>query len=309
MPDSFEKLPARPNTESGQGVAESRAGFEIIKNSELLADQGNGDLAENLKVFATSLGTEVYAATDRGIGKTENHDRVVINTGVSQFSVLDGMGSAKASQILAKSILTYPGDLAKSLEAAKSEMSANGVYEGTCLISARLTPKKTLKISQVGDCGAMVFDADGKIKFSATSGVRMHSTPLEVDMKEFGIERTSQSLVDTTPAGCISGHSGELYNYDEIQLTDGDTTLLFSDALWSNFSTKEISRLVKQNRNPLDLFKIISKELRRKMQAGNTISSNSKDDIFSSLEEKAQCFYGGDHVPQADNQSLVLFQV
>lgn len=36
-----------------------------IRDATLLADQGNGDLSENLRVFETPEGVVVYAATDR----------------------------------------------------------------------------------------------------------------------------------------------------------------------------------------------------------------------------------------------------
>jgi len=279
-----------------------------IRDAALLADQGNGDLAENLHIFETPEGIVVYAATDRGIGQNENHDRVVINPNTSQFTVLDGMASAEPSQILAEKILAYPNDLTKAIEEARSVMRARQIYHGTCLISAELTPDKTLNVSQSGDCGLIAFGSDGKVKFSATRQVKMHTLPLKVDMKDFGIQRTYQRLVDTSPVSFISVSSGDLHDYDEVKLAEGDTVILFSDALWSNFSTDELSALVAQNRNPQDLFRRISEDLNRKMQSAAT-PLLSKDDVFSSVEEKARCYYGGDHVPHSDNQSLVLPRV
>ena len=155
----------------------------------------------------------------------------------------------------------------------------------------------------------MIFDPDGKIKFSALNQVKGRSTILDVNMKEFGIERTYQRLVGTSPVSFVSSSSGKLYNYDDIQLANGDVVLLFSDVLWCNFSQNEISELVRQNKDPEGLFRKIAEELKQKMQSANNIFSSKKDTIFSSYKERARCYYGGDYVPQSDNQSLILFQV
>jgi len=299
MPNNIEKIFLHSKDKS----------IEVERNSAILADRGNGDMAENFYIFETPAGIKAYAATDRGIGKEENNDRVIINSSSSQFTVLDGMLGSRASQILAEKILANPDNLEKALDEAKSEMRAQRVNDGTCLVSAKLTPEKILQVSQVGDCGALVLDQNGKIKFSATHQVKFRSTALEVNMKEFGIERTEQRLVDTSPRDSVSSTSGSLYYYDDIQLADRDIVLLFSDALWSNFSDAEISQLIRQNKDPQNLFNKISDELKRKMSAENNIFSSKKDEVFSSFKERAKCYYGGDYVPQSDNQSLVLFQV
>lgn len=299
MSDNIEKIFLQPKDNK----------IEIEKDSIVLADQGDGDLAENLHIFETPAGIKVYAATDRGIGNEQNNDRIVINPQSSQFTVLDGMLGPRDAQILANKILTNQNQLKKALDEAKIEMLIRRYQEGTCLISAKLTPEKILQISQVGDCGALVFGQDGKIKFSATHQVKFRSTFLDVNMKEFGIERTEQRLLDTSPRDSISATSGSLYYYDDMRLEEGDTVLLFSDAIWSNFSISEISQLVSQNRNPQNLFNEIAEKMKRKMHAEKNIFSGKKDEVFPSFKERAQCYYGGDYVPQSDNQSLILFKI
>lgn len=288
-------------------IEKLNSNFEIRKDCALLNHCGSGDLEKNIQIFKTPEEIIVYAATDRGIGKEENHDRVIINTDVSQFTVLDGMGSAAASQILAEKIIVYPNDLKKALEEAKIEMRTCYVKEGTCLISAKLTPEKTLKVYQVGDCGAIVFGSEGTVKFSATNQVKTYSQVLEVDMKDFGIKKSYQKLVETSPDSFISGFFGNLHEYPEIQLVDEDIVFLFSDVLWCNFSIEELSKLVAQNKNPQNLFRTISEKLKQKMQSADILSAKKYD--FPSIKEKAQCYYGGDYVPHRDDQSLVLFQV
>lgn len=301
MSEDFGKLFARRDATVG-------GNFEIKKDNALLDNRGNGNLIKNLKVFETPEGIIVYAATDRGIGQTENHDRVVINASVSQFAVLDGMNSAGASQVLASKILAHPDNLEKSLNEADSELKMRRVPEETCLISAKLTPEKILKITQIGDCGAMVFDTEGKHKFSATHEIKMRVQTLPVDMKEIGIKRNSQKLVSTSSVSFFSAYYSEKpYHYDDIQLVEGDTILLFSDALWCNFSEAEISTMIKQNSNSQDLFKKISETLMRKMLVKKSLLPARKDDVFN-LKERAQCYFGGDYFPQNDNQSLIIFK-
>jgi len=311
MLDKSEKIFLQPDAERDRkiGTFDDRANFEIKKESAILADRGNGNLVENIRIFGVLKGIKIYAATDRGLGNEDNNDRVIINADSARFSVLDGMLSADASQILAKKILVNPDNLEKALDEAKSEMMARHVNDGACLVSAELTPGNILRVSQIGDCGALVLDPSGKIKFSATQQVRFRSTALEVNMKELGIKQTSQMLIETSPRSFVSGSSGDLYSYDDFQLTKGDTTLLFSDVIWSNFSMSEISQFIKQNKAPRDLFEKIAEELRRKMQSANNIFSSKGDDVFPSFKERTQCYYGGDYVPNSDNQSLILFQV
>lgn len=305
MSQDFEGVPTPPHIKAVSNEAQSNP--EIRKDCALLKDQGDGsgNLEKNLQIFETPKGVKIYAATDSGHGKRENHDRVIIDSVGSQFVVLDGMGSAGASQILAETILAHPNDLKGALEKAKLKMATSGIHNGACLISGHLTAENTFKVYQVGDCGAVVFDRVGHVKFSAADKkqVKMRLETLEVDIP--GVDKKSQQLVDTLPGNFISSHSGELHGYSDIELVAGDTALLFSDAVWCNLSMNELSKLVMQHRNPQDLFRKISELLNQKMRSVDVLSQSG----FSSYLEKAKSYYGGDYVPSVDNQSLVLFQL
>jgi hypothetical protein len=303
MPESLENKFARADI--------TKADFAISKEAAILDTQGNGNMAENLRVFETPEGIKVYAGTDRGIGNKENQDRVVVNPQVSQFAVLDGMKDSRPAQILAEKIYAFPGDLRKSIREAALELQQRRINQGTCMLVAELKPGKKLSVSQFGDSGALVFDIQGKIKLSATHEVKTHTDVLEVDdLKEFGIERTSQKLLTITPKSFFSAYDdSDPYKYEDVQLEEGDTVLLFSDALWSNFSMGEISDLVMENKNFEDLFKTISETLMKKMYAEENIMSGYKEGDILNLEQRLQYYYGGECVPQKDNQSLVIFKV
>ncbi len=289
--------------------ASTESSEKRIKDAALLADEGNGDLAENLRVFETPEGVVVYAATDRGIGKRENHDRVVISPRVSQFSILDGMNSAEASHVVAEEILAHADAIPAALENARSALRTRRIHDGTTLITAKLTPEKTLRVAQSGDCGAIIFDASGKVTFAARRQVKFRTTTLDVDLKSFGVKRTSQRLVDTSSVSPIFSTSGVLHDYDDVKLSKGDTVMLFSDAVWSNFSADELSQLVSQNRNPRNLFGKIAEGFRQKMRAADSLLSSVTNESLGAMSERVRHYYDCDYVPHADNQSLIIFQV
>lgn len=288
----------------------SEDNFEVCEESAILDNEGNGNLVENRRIFRTPEGVLIYAGTDRGIGKAENHDRIIINAQMSQFTVVDGMGGDRASQVLAQKIFENPENLETAIELAQSEMKKKNINKGACLISARLTPEKILKISQIGDCGATVFDGTGKIKFNANKQITTRFNHLEVKgMEKIGVERAYQKLVEISSKNFVSSSSAQMHTYNDFQLTEDDIVLLFSDAVLKNFSPEELSYHIANNNDSKDIFDKLSDELRKKMQAASSRFSSKADSIFSNPKERAKCYYDSDYVPQSDNQSLVVFKV
>lgn len=280
--------------------------LDITTTAKLLEDLWNWDLAKTLNIFRTPNWLLIYAATDAGFQKKENHDRVVINPNEYRFSILDWEGSARASHILANALLNFPDDLDNALKKAQTLLQKSGIHNATCLITAKLTPNNRLNVSQFWDCWALIFDREGTIKFSAKNQVKFRYDTLNVDMEFLWVTRTSQKLVDTSSVTTFSWISRSAYHYDEIQLSEWDTVILFSDFLWSNFSIKELSRMVKETKEPLDLFKKIAELSKLKMQSAD-LTINKYD--FISYENKCKLYYSWDYVPHVDNQSLLIFKI
>lgn len=280
--------------------------LDINFTAKLLEDSWDWDLAKTLNIFRTPSWLLIYAATDAGFNKEENHDRIVVSPNECRFSVLDWEASAWASHVLAQALLEFPNNLDKALTAAQVQLQQKRIHSATCLITAKLTPDNRLNVSQIWDCWALVFDRDGKIKFSAKDQVKLHSDTLSVDMEFLGIDRTSQKLIDTSSVTTFSWISYYPSHYDGIQLSEWDTVILFLDFLWSNFSMKELSEIVRETKEPLALFKKIADLSKRKMQSADW--SMDKYD-FVSYRDKFKLFYSWDFVPHVDNQSLVVFKI
>ncbi len=281
---------------------------EVISHNMILDSVGNGNMADNYQIFRSLSGQMIYASTDAGIGENRNDDRVIIKLSLEEFTILDGMDSSIPSKILAEVILNGQDEIEQSVRNGVESLKSENVHKGVCLISVK-KHDQTLKFKQAGDCGAMVFTSDGKIKFVAddSSQINQNITILPVDLTDVGIERDKQSLVDTLPNNFISAGGGNLYKHDDVRCEKGDIVILFSDFLWSNFSKRELSFIVKEYKTPEDIFKKISHVtyLKMKSEIGSALSYKG----FDSLGEKMKVYYGGDHVPQIDNQSLLLFQM
>lgn len=262
---------------------------EVRTDSALLDTMGTGNLMDSMETFEVE-GVTVHAATDSG-GKSENHDRVVIQPDLKRFTVLDGSGGAGASQAYGEQILLHD-DLNEAVTEGRQAIKHHDL---STLISATLIDGNSVEVVQCGDAGALVFTRNGECKFKATEDVRWDSWRVDITPAEY-TERTVQTSMGTRSTKSLSSTSANLTKYEPVQLGSGDYVILFSDVIWSNFSIPELERIFKDSNSAEEAFMAIANQLAKKFNDGWDLES---------MKAKYDC----DFIPDQDNQSLICFQV
>ncbi len=252
-------------------------------NSKLLDGENAKSLADGMRSFGFADLARITASTDIGVGKTENQDRVMINSKFGVTAVIDGIGGEEDggifAQIFSEELGTSPlapiqaayNALEKAKKLGLNKMAA------ACFMSARLHREDNGKlyftdIVQAGDVKMIILDDNGDVYWSsrdqslvdliANGDVTYKQLATQVPknnpvmrvMKERSkkgqvLLSKDEAIYSTLRSRVVNYVGGEievdLKDYRDVPVKKGYRMIMTSDGVSDNFTNEEIADLVR----------------------------------------------------------------
>ncbi len=290
---------------------------ENAKKAEILDGGDSECLKENIHTYTLRSGDFVAAATDRGIDRERNEDRMVVDPLSSSVVAIDGLGGGDngdlAAQILAEAFEFSKGNPKKAIKECirvMQELIAKRLltrFDGACFASVRIsedyeTDNKTANIKIVGDAKVMIFGKKGP-RFISKEQSQIQ------DLLNSGVLTEDQALYfifRNIISNCVNGR-GDTKNplSDEIYIEEGDIILVMSDGISSNLTPDEIWELIQEYRNdPKKIIEILSDVTDARMKNSKRIINDTPDRIYD-----GEYMDGYKSKPSPDNRALAVIRV
>lgn len=182
---------------------------------------------ENAPVIETLYGN-VSLASNVGVGKERNEDRVFLDTNLNLFGVVDGIGGYErgdeAAEIVCQQVIhgvnqgVDPGVLQHK---ASTSMRSNGILMGGACYLYFQVIKKEIHARWAGDVKLIIFNESGEVTYE-----------------------TKSTDISSAPRGQNSGK----VSVDIADFMNHHIAIAASDGLWDNVALDEVRKLVQETR-------------------------------------------------------------
>ena len=307
-------IPVRKHVEdtlNGVGATEI-VSFDDIENLTARVYEGK-----------TATGDSYLAATDKGIGRDENQDCLLIDPTNNLFVVIDGVGSGKNSKQAAISIAEgfreKPKDPAQAIEKACDFMKNDGVspdpdspeYGGACFASVRMVEKSAgryLEVAKSGDVKVLILK-NNSIVWESHDDSDIQQL---IDAKIL----TGHEPYYSPYAGQINKMIGPEYHSDDFEIVNPDILLekgmriiVMTDGITDNIVPIEIEKHLQKHPNlsSRELLEWLSAETDKRMI--NAQETLRKTDELGGREKLETYPDGWLNAPKQDNRGLVIVDV
>jgi len=220
------------------------------------------------------------AATDPGLVRARNEDRLIADSDLGLFAVIDGMGGHTGGELASATIAeamttfirdtaadsdkTWPGGLDPGLSALANRLQVairsanrllatraktNAALDGSgATMAAALFDEGDLAVSNVGDCRAYLL-REGKL----SQLTRDHSVVAEqVALGLIDSEAARTHPLRHVVTRAVSGQAGMPIDILELKMESGDRLILCSDGIHGVLTDNEIAVIVGAREPSLD---------------------------------------------------------
>lgn len=281
---------------------------------DVLDGRGAPDLASAMRMYLSPHGLRVTAATDRGVHRERNEDRVIVNTAEEVYAVIDGMGGHddgdKAADAMAGALIEYPHDVTLAVSEAQERFrrTALSPQSGVCFHYARFhfddAGSAYLEAEQSGDVRLLVLDAEGNVLFES-----MDNNLTDMNARCGYFEDPDEALYDRSRNIVLKSISSKENDTEPtvqgLMLPNGSTAILLSDGITDNVTTGELIALIRGLEGP-DIVRALSDATQNRMLRYKEIQAETPDD-----ERKKKRVYGDGFKsrPKPDNRAIIVIEI
>lgn len=279
----------------------------------VLKGEGAETLADAIQTFTTPHGIRIAAATDKGVNRDHNEDRIAINLIAEFAAVCDGISGGGdgdlAADILAYQLARHPENIQEAVRIAQQEFIDGHLKTncGTCFASAQIIFEDDgsmfLETKQAGDVHVIIVNADGTLAIESKDESGVDKL---VDAGKITPDEALYAAPRGTITNAIYMTKGNVTpTFSKYRLTSGQKILILSDGITDNLTTLEILEIIK-GLNGRQMIEKLSDVLQKRMENSNTIIQSTPN---LKREKDGQYSDGFLSRPKCDNRAIVVMEV